>query len=352
MFIDWQSWFTNSGRRTDDNREDLILSMNRKIALITGITGQDGSYLAEFLLQQGYEVHGLVRASFLEQIQHHSSRINHLQGQIHLHGSSLTTYSSLDKLIKNIKPDEIYHLAAQSYVSYAFDTEFDTINTNIMGTHNLLAVMRENCPYTKFFFAGSSEMFGHCEHSPQDEMTPFNPRSIYGISKLASYHLVKNYREQFALQASVGMMYNHESPRRGHQYVSRKISSFVAQLAKGRMSGPLKLGNLEAKRDWGYAPDYVEAMWLMLQKGINDDFVIATGKTNTVRDLLEIAFAEIGKSYQDFIEVDANFYRKEEKVILCGNPEKAKKYLDWRPRKDFASIIREMVQADLQIEHK
>lgn len=326
------------------------MSVKRKVALITGITGQDGSYLAEFLLQTGYEVHGIVRNSSMEEMHHNRSRIRHLHNQVTLHVASLTTYSSIHKIINRIRPNEVYHLAAQSYVSYAFETEFDTIHTNILATHNLLAVLRENCSHCKFFFAGSSEMFGHCKESPQNEDTPFNPRSIYGISKLAAYHLVKNYREQFGLQACVGIMFNHESPRRGHQYVTRKITSYVAKLKKGLVTEPLKLGNLEAQRDWGYSPDYVRAMWLMLQKGINQDFVVATGKTHTVKELLEVAFGRVNLSYQDHVVQDEHFFRKDEKVILCGNNQKIHQTLEWSPSKSFADIISEMVDTDLRAE--
>ena len=255
-----------------------------KVALITGITGQDGSYLAELLLSKGYEVHGIVRRVALEDETHRIWRIKEILKDINLHAGSLESYASLFNIILKIKPAEVYHLAAQSYVGYSFEDEFSTLNININGTHHLLSAVKEfAASKVKFYFAGSSEMFGKVKTSPQNENTPFNPRSSYGISKVTGYYLVKNYREAYKLHASNGILFNHESPRRGFEFVTRKISHAVARI-KGGSKEKLKLGNISAKRDWGHAQDYVQAMWLMLQKETPEDYVIGTGKEHSVEE--------------------------------------------------------------------
>ena len=259
-------------------------------ALITGIAGQDGSYLAELLLSKGYEVHGIVRRIAIEDTEHKLKNILHIENKINLHVASLDNVLSLIKTVKDVAPDELYHLAASSFVSYSFEDEISILNNNVNSTHYLLAAINEFAPKCRIYFAGSSEMFGHVSQSPQDENTPFNPRSIYGISKVASYHLVKNYRQQYGTFACTGILYNHESPRRGYEFVTRKIVSSAVKIKLG-LQKDLELGNLDAYRDWGYAPDYVKAMWLMLQAEEPDDYVIASGETHSVRTFAEIAFS-------------------------------------------------------------
>lgn len=249
-----------------------------KTALITGITGQDGSYLSEYLLDRGYEVHGIIRRVAIEDPERRLWRIRHLLDKIQLHSASLESYASIFKVVDTVKPDECYHLAAQSFVSYSFEDEFSTFGTNIDGTHYVLSALKELAPECRFYFAASSEMFGNAKASPQNENTPFFPRSTYGISKLAGYHLTRNYREAYGLFALNGILFNHESPRRGFEFVTRKVTGTVAKIKLG-LANELRIGNLEAKRDWGYAKDYIKAMWLMLQQDKPDDFVIATGKT-------------------------------------------------------------------------
>jgi GDPmannose 4,6-dehydratase len=246
-------------------------------ALITGITGQDGSYLAELLLEKGYEVHGTVRRVAIEDPGHRLGRIAPILDLVKLHAGSLESFPSLYKILEQVQPDECYHLAAQSFVSYSFDDEFSTFTTNINGTHFLLAALKDTCPKCRFYFAGSSEMFGRVEEIPQTERTRFHPRSAYGISKVAGFDLTRNYREAYGIHASSGILFNHESPRRGFEFVTRKITSGVAKIVSGQGSD-LKLGNLSAQRDWGHAADYVRAMWLMLQQDQPDDYVVATGE--------------------------------------------------------------------------
>src|SRR5881628_958596 len=241
-----------------------------KRALITGITGQDGSYLAELLLEKGYEVHGMVRRVAIEDPEHRLWRIRHILGEVELQPASLESYPSVFRVMANVRPDEIYHLAAQSFVSYSFEDEFSTLNTNVNGTHYMLAATRHAAPDARFYFAGSSEMFGEAAVSPQNEDTPFHPRSAYGISKIAGFDLTRNYREAYGMHASSGILFNHESPRRGFEFVTRKITSGVARILSGR-SQELRLGNLDAQRDWGHAREYVEAMWCMLQQPQPDD---------------------------------------------------------------------------------
>ena len=319
--------------------------MNR--AFITGITGQDGSYLAELLLEKGYEVHGLVRRVALEDPEHRLQRLAGVQHRLTLHAGSLESLPSLYRIVDLVKPDECYHLAAQSFVSYSFEDEFSTFNSNINGTHHILSALRQGAPGCRFYFAGSSEMFGRVEEVPQTERTRFHPRSAYGISKVAGFELTRNYREAYGLHASVGILFNHESPRRGREFVTRKITAGVAAIAARRQK-ELRLGNLDAYRDWGFAPDYVEAMWLMVDQAEPDDYVIATGRMHSVRDFAQLAFAIAGLNYLDHVVVDENFYRPAEVDQLMGNPEKAMERLGWRPKTSFENLVRLMVESDLR----
>jgi GDPmannose 4,6-dehydratase len=319
--------------------------MKRKV-LITGITGQDGSYLAELLLSKNYEVHGLVRHVALEDPEHHLARAGHLLDRVTLHSGSLESFPSIFKLFAEIEPDECYHLAAQSFVSYSFDDEFSTLNTNINGTHFVLAALKEIVPNCRFYFAGSSEMFGKVAEIPQVETTRFHPRSAYGISKVAGFDLTRNYREAYGVKASSGILFNHESPRRGHEFVTRKITAAVGRIKRGEQD-KLSLGNLDTKRDWGHARDYVEAMWRMLQADTADDFLVATGETHSVREFAELAFAYAGLDYRDHVVIDPRFYRPAEVDLLVGNPEKAKRLLGWSHTVSFPALVKEMVISDL-----
>jgi len=318
-----------------------------KKALITGITGQDGSYLAEFLLEKGYEVHGIVRRVAIEDSEHRLWRIKHILDKIILHPASMESYASIFNVVDKLKPDECYHLAAQSFVSYSFEDEFSTINTNINGTHYVLSAIKEKAPECKFYFAGSSEMFGLAKETPQNENTPFHPRSPYGISKVAGFDLTRNYREAYNLFACSGILFNHESPRRGYEFVTRKISNAAAKIKLG-LSKELKLGNLEAKRDWGYAGDYVKAMWLMLQQDKPDDYVIATNETHSVKELAELAFSHVGLNYEDYLKVDGAFYRPAEVHLLKGDYSKGEQLLGWEPKMAFKQLVQMMVDADLK----
>ncbi len=318
-----------------------------KKALITGITGQDGSYLAEFLLDKGYEVHGLVRRVALEDPEHRLWRIRHIIDKIHLHPGSLESYASIFNVIEKVKPDECYHLAAQSFVSYSFEDEFSTFNINVNGTLHILSAIRQRSPHCKFYFAASSEMFGLAKETPQNENTPFHPRSPYGISKVAGFYITQNYREAYNIFACSGILFNHESPRRGFEFVTRKISMGVAKIKLG-LAKELRLGNLEAKRDWGYAPDYVKAMWLMLQQDKPDDYVIATAQTHSVKEFVELAFNYVGLNWEDYVKVDKNLYRPAEVFELKGDYSKAKKILGWEPEVKFEELVKIMVDADLQ----
>jgi GDPmannose 4,6-dehydratase len=316
-----------------------------KKALITGIAGQDGSYLAELLLGKGYEVHG-IELPVLEGNRERLANIQPVLDSLHLHFGSLCEPGLVQALVARVQPDECYHLAAASFVSFAFEDEVSVLQNNLQGTHNLLAALKEKAPACKVFFAGTSEMFGNATTSPQDETTPFLPRSVYGISKAAGHHLVRYYREQHGLYACTGILYNHESPRRGKQFVTRKITSTVAAIKAGKAE-KLVLGNLDAFRDWGYAPDFVEAMWLMLQQARPEDFVISSGRLHSVREFVQRAFDCVGLDYQGFVEVDPKFYRPAEEVPLHGNPGKAEEKLAWINRKCFPEIIQEMVGNDL-----
>jgi GDPmannose 4,6-dehydratase len=318
-----------------------------KRALITGITGQDGSYLAEHLLEQGYEVHGMVRRVALEAPKHRLIRINHLLDRITLHAGSLESYASIFALVEKLRPDECYHLAAQSFVSYSFEDAFSTLDTNVNGTLYILSALKERSPHTRFYFAATSEMFGLVRESPQNERTPFHPRSPYGISKVAGFHLVQNYREAYGMYACAGILFNHESPRRGFEFVTRKISAAVARIKAGREK-ELRLGNLDAKRDWGFAGDYVRAMWLMLQQKEPADFVVATNETHSVREFAEVAFARAGLDYRDHVKVDERFYRPAEVSLLQGDYTLAERQLGWKPSVDFRSLVQMMVDADME----
>jgi GDPmannose 4,6-dehydratase len=318
--------------------------MNKK-ALITGITGQDGSYLAELLLGQGYEVHGIVRRVALEDPTHRLGRIKHLEGQLQLHAASLESYASIHNAVASIQPDECYHLAAQSFVSYSFDDEFSTLNANINGTHYLLSAIKNLAPGCRFYFAGTSEMFGHADESPQTETTRFHPRSPYGISKVAGYELTRNYREAYGLHACSGILFNHESPRRGFEFVTRKITSGVARIRAGQ-ADRLRLGNLGARRDWGHAREYVEAMWRMLQQPRPEDYVIATGETHSVREFAQLAFDLAGLDWEKYVVLDTSLVRPAEVHLLLGDSAKARAELGWRPRTAFQDLVREMVEAD------
>lgn len=319
-----------------------------KKALITGITGQDGSYLAELLLEKGYRVYGLVRRVALEDVRHRMSRIRHILDDIELVPASMESYPSIYKAVMSTEPDEVYHLAAQSFVWYSFEDEFSTLQGNINGTHYVLSAVKDIVPNAKFYFAASSEMFGKVHEVPQTEQTRFHPRSAYGISKVAGYELTRNYREAYNLFACNGILYNHESPRRGYEFVTRKITSHVAMIKLG-IESKLSLGNLEAKRDWGHSKDYVKAMWLMLQQEKPDDYVICSEKAHTVRTFCERAFSYVGANYQDYVVVDPKFFRPAEVDILVGDCSKARERLGWRPEIGFEEMIHQMVDNDIRI---
>ena len=319
-----------------------------KRALIAGITGQDGSYLAELLLEKGYEVHGIVRLVAIEDPAHRLWRIIHIKDRLHLHPASLESLPSIYRAIEVVQPHECYHLAAQSFVAYSFEDEFSTLNANINGTHYLLSAIRDRAPACRFYFAASSEMFGKVQQTPQSEDTPFYPRSAYGISKVAGFHLTRNYREAYGIRASCGILYNHESPRRGFEFVTRKITSHAARIKFG-LAKELRLGNLDARRDWGHAREYVRAMWLMLQKDEPSDYVIATGQQHSVREFAETAFALVGLDYRDYVKIDPQFLRPVDVETLLGNATKAKRDLGWSSECSFQELVREMVEADVQL---
>lgn len=322
-----------------------------KKALITGITGQDGSYLAEFLLAKGYEVHGMIRRSS-------SFNTGRLQGiyvdphdpkaRLRLHYSDLTDGSALNQLLKTILPDEIYHLGAQSHVRVSFDIPEYTGDVTGLGTLRILDAIRESGVKTKFYQASSSEMFGKVQETPQKETTPFYPRSPYGCAKVYAYWLTVNYREAYNLFACNGILFNHESPRRGETFVTRKITRAVGRIKAG-LEKHLFLGNLDSKRDWGYAPEFVEAMWLMLQQSKPDDYVVATGETHTVQEFVETAFASAGLAWKDHVKIDPRYYRPTEVDLLVGDPSKAKKLLNWTPKVKFKDLVRIMVEADVKL---
>jgi len=323
----------------------------KKTALITGITGQDGSYLAEFLLKKNYKVHGLVRRVASENKTHRLWRLKNILSKINLHAASLENYASIIKLITKLKPTEVYHLGAQSYIDYAFEDEFSTINTNINGTHYILSAIKEFSPKTKMYFAGSSEMFGKAIQVPQNENTPFYPRSPYGISKVAGYELTRNYREAYNLFCCSGILFNHESPRRGFEFVTRKITHSIARIKFG-IQKDLKLGNVEAKRDWGHAKDYVVAMWLMLQQKKPRDYVVSTGRQYSVKQFAELAFKLAGLDYKKYVKIDKKLERPADVQTLLGDCKKAKKDLKWKQKFTFKELVKDMVENDIKFVKK
>ena len=343
-----------------------------KKVFITGITGQDGSYLAELLLDKGYEVHGLVRRVALEDPSHRLSRINHIKDNLILHPGELESYSRLIELFETIKPDECYHLAAQSFVHESFDDSFSIFEINVKGTYHVLSSLLHKAPDCKFYYAASSEMFGKVTEVPQKEITRFHPRSPYGISKVAGYWATVNYREKDGLYACNGILFNHESPRRGFEFVTRKISNGIAEIKHG-LKNVLALGNLDAKRDWGFASDYVRAMWLMLQQDKPDDYVVATGETHSVKEFVDLAFKYVGLEYkiidlhessveeadekvkglrkqkgEVFVVQHPRFYRPAEVDLLLGDASKARKELGWEPKVSFEELVTMMVEHDLK----
>jgi GDPmannose 4,6-dehydratase len=317
--------------------------LSAKKALITGITGQDGSYLAELLLEKGYEVHGLVRRSS----SFNTWRIDHVRDRLVLHYGDLVDQNSLVRTLEGIGPDEAYNLGAQSHVKVSFEMPEYTTDVTAMGVLRLLDAVRELGLTTRVYQAGSSEMFGLVQETPQKESTPFHPRSPYGVAKVFGHWTAVNYRESYGLHVSNGILFNHESPRRGENFVTRKITMGVAAIKRG-LAKDLRLGNLEAKRDWGYARDYVEAMWLMLQQPKPDDFVVATGETHSVREFLEEAFSCVGLHWQDYVKVDPKYFRPAEVDVLLGDPTKARTALGWAPKVSFKQLVRLMVDADLE----
>ncbi len=316
-------------------------------ALITGLNGQDGSYLAELLLSKGYEVHGIVRREAIEDPAHRLRNITHLLDDIKLHVGSVDNHLAVYKIINEVRPQECYHLAASSFVSYSFDDELSVLSNNFNSTHYLLASIKELVPACRFYFSGSSEMFGEADTTPQNESTRFNPRSIYGISKVAGHHLVSNYRRHHGVFACTGILYNHESPRRGYEFVTHKVTSAVAKIHLG-MLDHLELGNIDASRDWGYAPEYVDAMWRMLNHDVPDDYVIASGTSHTVREFLDIAFGIVELDYRDWVRLNTAYYRPDETVPLTGDSSKAKRVLGWQAQTSLEDIVKEMVMADIR----
>jgi GDPmannose 4,6-dehydratase len=311
-------------------------------ALITGITGQDGSYLAELLLEKGYEVHGLVRRSS----SFNTWRIDHVRDHLALHYGDLVDQNSLARTLEAIEPDEIYNLAAQSHVKVSFEMPEYTTDVTGLGVLRLLDAVRELGAPARVYQAGSSEMYGLVQETPQTERTPFHPRSPYGISKVFGHWMAVNYREGYGMHVSNGILFNHESPRRGENFVTRKITMGLAAIKQGK-SKELRLGNLDAKRDWGFAKDYVEAMWLMLQQPRPDDYVVAMGETHSVREFLEEAFGYVGLKWQDFVKVDPKYFRPAEVDVLLGDPTKARTVLGWKPKVSFKELVRLMVDADI-----
>jgi len=322
-----------------------------KKALITGITGQDGSYLTELLLSKGYEVHGIIRRAST----FNTERLDHLYKDVHVHGvrlflhyGDLSDAVSLVKLLYELKPDEIYHLAAQSHVRVSFDIPEYTADITGVGTIRILEAIRETGVQSRFYQASSSEMYGLVSEIPQKETTPFHPRSPYGCAKVFAYWATVNYRESYGLHASNGILFNHESPRRGETFVTRKITRAVAYIKAG-LQDKLFLGNLDSKRDWGYAKEYVEAMWLMLQQDKPDDYVIATGETHTIQEFCEVAFGHVGLDWQKYVEFDKRYLRPAEVDILIGDAAKAKRVLGWEPKVKFNQLAQLMVDADIQL---
>jgi GDPmannose 4,6-dehydratase len=313
-------------------------------ALITGITGQDGSYLADFLLEKGYKVIGMVRRSSTVTF----GRIEHIQDEIEIIQGDLHDQSSLVSMMEELQPDEVYNLAAQSFVPTSWKQPVLTGEVTALGVTRMLEAIRLVRPETRFYQASSSEMFGKVREVPQSELTPFYPRSPYGVAKVYGHWITVNYRESYNLFACSGILFNHESPRRGLEFVTRKITHGVARIKLG-LANELRLGNLESRRDWGFAKDYVEAMWLMLQQASPEDYVVCTGETHSVRDFCETAFRHVGLDYQDYVIQDPKFYRPAEVDLLVGDPRKAGKNLSWKPQVSFEQLIEMMVDADLKL---
>ena len=318
-----------------------------KRALVTGVTGQDGAYLSQFLLEKGYEVHGVVRRSSHRGVEDHRLRWLGISGKVHLHDADLIDLSSLIRTVEDVRPDEIYNLAAQSYVASSWRQPVLTANVTAVGVTNVLEAMRLAAPGARFYQASSSEMYGLIQEPMQSEKTPFYPRSPYAVAKLYGHWITVNYRESFGLHASSGILFNHESPLRGVEFVTRKVTQGVAQIKLGRAS-ELRLGNIDAKRDWGHARDYVRAMWLMLQQEKPDDYVVATGVTTTVRDMCRIAFNHAGLDMEKHLVIDPAFFRPAEVDVLLGDSSKARERLGWKPEITLDQMIREMVDADIE----
>jgi len=311
-------------------------------ALITGVTGQDGSYMADLLLEKGYEVFGLVRRSSLEKY----DRIQHVVDRIKFVEGDLTDQGSLDEAVQVTKPDEIYNLAAQSFVPVSWNQPVLTADVTGVGALRVMEAIRKHAPKAKFLQASSSEMFGKVREKPQSEITPFHPRSPYGVAKVFSHHITVNYRESYNIFACSSICFNHESPRRGAEFVTRKVTMHVAKIKLGLID-KLKMGNIDAQRDWGFAGDYIQAMWLMLQQPVAEDYVIATGKTHSVERLLEVAFSHVGLDWKKYVEIDPRLVRPAEVDYLCGDAGKAAKKLGWTPKVSFEELIGMMVDADL-----
>ncbi len=323
--------------------------LKRKKALITGITGQDGSYLAEFLLKKGYEVHGIIRrsASFnTERLAGVQKDIHDPKSHLHLHYGDMQDSNALNRIILKYKPDEVYHLGAQSHVRVSFDLPEYTAEVGAIGTLRVLEAIRHSGLPIRLYNAASSEMYGEVLETPQNEHTPFNPRSPYAVAKLFAFAMTKNYREAYGMHASSGILFNHESPRRGETFVTRKITTGIAKILSGKAKA-IYLGNLDAKRDWGYAPEYVEAMWRMLQEKKPDDYVIATGESHSVREFVEEAFRLVGLNWKKHVIIDKNYFRPTEVAILEGDSSKARRKLGWKPKVKFAELVRTMLEADL-----
>ena len=319
--------------------------MGSKKALVTGVTGQDGSYLAELLLEKGYEVHGLVRRSS----SFNTWRIDDIRDRLTLHYGDLVDQNSLMRTLEAVAPDEVYNLAAQSHVKVSFEMPEYTTDVTAFGVLRVLDAARDIGLKTRLYQAGSSEMFGLVQETPQTEKTPFHPRSPYAVSKVFGHWMAVNYRESYGLHVSNGILFNHESPRRGENFVTRKITMGVAAIKQGRQK-ELRLGNLDAKRDWGFAGDYVEAMWRMLQQEEPDDYVIATGETHSVREFCEEAFSYVGLDWQEYVKVDQKYFRPAEVDLLLGDPSKSRRVLGWEPQVTFKELARMMVDADLEAE--
>jgi GDPmannose 4,6-dehydratase len=317
-----------------------------KLALITGITGQDGSYLAEHLLGLGYEVHGAVRRVALDDPDRRLGRVRHLLGRVTLHPATLESYASLAHLLAQHPYEECYHLAAQSFVPESFADPFSTLSTNVGGTLHLLEALRLLRPRCRLYFAASSEMFGDVKEVPQHEGTPFRPRSPYAVSKVAGYHLARVYREAHGVYCASGILFNHTGPRRGKEFVTRKVAAAAARIKRG-LQTELRLGNLEARRDWGHAADYVAAMHLMLQQEEPDDYVVATAEAHSVRELCRLAFAEVGLDYRQYVKADPALLRPADVPLLLGDATRARQRLGWRPRYTFPELVREMVRSEL-----